>query len=340
MYGSLPAQGRRLSLVCVLAALLAAALVQAQRPDKGIWVHYISHERVDFTVWFDGIQEVVVVPESSLAGYSNTKYEEAFRITLDNLVPTRFSAPYLKPDTAYQVQIRQVGHAGNVHVRAAFQTLPAPASTTTWSIRAEGVTSNSATVTWDPAPSRYWYHHYWFEVDIWEGSSRLDRSQARSRHYHGWPGGVSRLPLSNLRPGTGYTITVTRQVADIRPGETVPADGSSASVSFSTLAAQMSESQQQNNQQQNQLQSQQKDQQQNQQQSQQPQIDAGLLAEIEAKIARHRDETGRTDLAAGFTAARDGLKGNISPQAALAALDSGWQNDLWRRIRAALNALS
>ncbi|MCY3978698.1 MAG: hypothetical protein OXG23_11425 [Chloroflexi bacterium] len=60
---------------------------------------------------------------------------------------------------------------------------------------------------------------------------------------------------------------------------------------------------------------------------------------MEAKIKRHRDETGRTDLAAGFSAARDGLTGDISAEAALAAIQPGWQNALWDRIRAALAAL-
>ncbi|MCY3863994.1 MAG: hypothetical protein OXG68_01000, partial [Chloroflexi bacterium] len=71
----------------------------------------------------------------------------------------------------------------------------------------------------------------------------------------------------------------------------------------------------------------------------QPQVDAGLLAEVEAKIIRHRDETGRADLAAGFSAVRDGLLGNISPDEALAAIQPGWNNDLWNRVRAALEAM-
>ncbi|MCY3914672.1 MAG: hypothetical protein OXG49_01535, partial [Chloroflexi bacterium] len=72
---------------------------------------------------------------------------------------------------------------------------------------------------------------------------------------------------------------------------------------------------------------------------QQPQVDAGLLAEVEAKIARHRDETGRTDLEAAFSKVRDALKGDASPDEALAILQSGWNNDLWNRIRAALEGM-
>ncbi|MCY3907396.1 MAG: hypothetical protein OXF63_09135, partial [Anaerolineaceae bacterium] len=71
---------------------------------------------------------------------------------------------------------------------------------------------------------------------------------------------------------------------------------------------------------------------------QEPQVDAGLLAEVEAKIARHR-ETGRADLEAGFSKVRDGLLGKISPDDALDAIKSGWNNDLWNRIRAALEAM-
>ena len=73
--------------------------------------------------------------------------------------------------------------------------------------------------------------------------------------------------------------------------------------------------------------------------NQQPQVDADLLAEVEAKIVRHRDETGREDLEAGFTAVRDALRGDISPDEALAELKPGWNNDLWQRIRQALEAL-
>ncbi|MCY3833280.1 MAG: hypothetical protein OXG85_09695, partial [Chloroflexi bacterium] len=75
------------------------------------------------------------------------------------------------------------------------------------------------------------------------------------------------------------------------------------------------------------------------QEPEQPQVDAGLLAEVEAKIKRHREKTGRDDLVAGFSAVRDGLLGNISPDEALAAIQSGWRNELWDRIRAALNQL-
>ncbi|MCY3916743.1 MAG: hypothetical protein OXG49_12085, partial [Chloroflexi bacterium] len=46
---------------------------------------------------------------------------------------------------------------------------------------------------------------------------------------------------------------------------------------------------------------------------QQPQVDAGLLTEVEAKIARHRDETGREDLEAAFSRVRDALKAMPRP---------------------------
>ncbi|MCY3866148.1 MAG: hypothetical protein OXG68_11990, partial [Chloroflexi bacterium] len=72
---------------------------------------------------------------------------------------------------------------------------------------------------------------------------------------------------------------------------------------------------------------------------QQPQVDAGLLAEVEAKIVRHRDVTGRDDLVAGFSAVRDAFLGNSSPDDALAVIQSGWNNDLWKRIRSTLNSL-
>ncbi|MCY3979866.1 MAG: hypothetical protein OXG23_17335, partial [Chloroflexi bacterium] len=69
------------------------------------------------------------------------------------------------------------------------------------------------------------------------------------------------------------------------------------------------------------------------------QADDGLLTEIEAKIVRHRDGTGRADLAAAFTAARDALTGSGSVPAAL-ALANNYDSEIWNRIRTALQAMN
>ncbi|MCY3976811.1 MAG: right-handed parallel beta-helix repeat-containing protein [Chloroflexi bacterium] len=67
-------------------------------------------------------------------------------------------------------------------------------------------------------------------------------------------------------------------------------------------------------------------------------VDADLLAEVEEKIARHQT-TGRDDLVAGFTKVKDALQGKRSASEVLAGLNSGWSNELWTRIRNALEAL-
>ena len=69
-----------------------------------------------------------------------------------------------------------------------------------------------------------------------------------------------------------------------------------------------------------------------------PQVDADLLAQVETKIAHHQT-TGRDDLVAGFTAVRDAFQGKRSASDVLSELQSGWQNELWTRVRNTLEAL-
>ncbi|MCY3863965.1 MAG: fibronectin type III domain-containing protein, partial [Chloroflexi bacterium] len=62
-----------------------------------------------------------------------------------------------------------------------------------------------------------------------------------------------------------------------------------------------------------------------------------LLAEIDAKIVNHRDNTGRTDLVTAFTASKNALTGAGTQANAVALAPHG--GELWRRIRSALNCL-